>query len=55
MPRELALKRIWKEDNYFTKRSMDVFMARLRKHLEGDPAISLINVHGSGYRLHIEE
>ena len=51
MPREKALLQIWKEDNYFTRRSMDVFMARIRKLLEHDPSLELISVHGSGYRL----
>lgn len=53
MPREKALLSIWKEDNYFTRRSMDVFMARIRKLLEEDKDIELISVHGSGYRLHL--
>ncbi|HRY98940.1 MAG TPA: response regulator transcription factor [Bacteroidales bacterium] len=51
MPRELALQTIWREDNYFTRRSMDVFIARLRKLLEPETRLELISVHGSGYRL----
>lgn len=55
MPRETALLSIWKEDNYFTRRSMDVFMTRIRKLLEHDPLIELISVHGKGYRLHVKD
>lgn len=51
MPRELALKKIWKKDNYFTARSMDVYIAKLRKMLKEDPGLEIINVHGEGFRL----
>jgi two-component system, OmpR family, response regulator len=49
--REEALKKIWRDDNYFTARSMDVFIAKIRKYLSGDPNIELMNIHGSGFRL----
>ncbi len=51
MPRELALKKIWKDDNYFTSRSMDVYIAKLRKHLKTDPSIEITNIHGEGFRM----
>ncbi len=51
LPKSLALNNIWGEANYFTTRSMDVYITKLRKHLSGDNAINLITVHGSGYRL----
>lgn len=51
MPREEALQRIWHEDSYFTARSMDVYIAKLRKYLKLDPAVEIINIHGQGYRL----
>lgn len=51
MPRELALKKIWKDDTYFTSRSMDVYIAKLRKHLKADPNIEIINIHGEGFRM----
>ncbi len=51
MPRELALKKIWKDDTYFTSRSMDVYIAKLRKHLKADSAIEIINIHGEGFRM----
>jgi DNA-binding response OmpR family regulator len=49
--RELALKRIWIDDNYFNARSMDVYITKLRKHLKADPTIEINNVHGKGYKL----
>ena len=55
MPRELALVRIWKDDNYFTARSMDVYIVKLRKYLKSDPKVSISNIHGEGFRLIIEE
>jgi len=49
--RDLALNKIWNDNNYFTTRSMDVFIAKLRKYLKEDTAIEIINVHGNGFRL----
>jgi two-component system, OmpR family, response regulator len=49
--RKEALLSLWGDDNYFTTRSMDVFMAKLRKYLRDDPDVEIINVHGEGYRL----
>jgi two-component system, OmpR family, response regulator len=51
LSRKDALLKIWNADNYFTTRSMDVFMARLRKYLKADPSIEIINIHGNGFRL----
>lgn len=55
MPREVALTRIWKDDNYFTSRSMDVYIAKLRKYLKKDPRVEIINIHGEGFRLTVNE
>jgi two-component system, OmpR family, response regulator len=51
LPRAKALQEIWKEDNYFTGRSMDVYIARLRKYLSSDPSVHIENVHGNGFSL----
>ena len=51
MPRELALTKIWRDDNYFTSRSMDVYIAKLRKYLSKDDSVEIINIHGEGFRL----
>jgi two-component system OmpR family response regulator len=53
MPRELALKKIWKDDTYFTSRSMDVYIAKLRKHLKADSSIEISNIHGEGFRMSV--
>ena len=45
------LNRLWKESDFFTSRSMDVFVSRLRKYLSGDPRIVLESVRGAGLRL----
>lgn len=50
MPREVALTRIWHDDNYFTSRSMDVYIAKLRKYLKDDPNVEIVNIHGEGFR-----
>ncbi|PCJ27195.1 MAG: DNA-binding response regulator [Flavobacteriales bacterium] len=49
--RDVALNKIWKDNNYFTTRSMDVFIAKLRKYLKEDSSVEIINVHGNGFRL----
>ena len=51
LSRQEALSKIWKEDNYFTSRSMDVYITKLRKYLERDPRLEINNVHGEGFRL----
>ena len=55
LPREVALRKIWNDDNYFTARSMDVFITKIRKYLKDDPNIELLNVHGNGYRLVVKD
>lgn len=51
LSRETALRKIWGEDGYFTARSMDVFITKLRKYLKDDPNIEIKNIHGSGFLL----
>lgn len=55
LPRSTALKEIWGEDNYFTARSMDVFVTKLRKYLKKDDSIEIINIHGNGFQLRVSE
>lgn len=55
LPRETALNKIWGEDGYFTARSMDVFITKLRKYLSDDSSIRIKNIHGSGFLLEIDE
>ena len=49
--RDIALNKIWRDANYFTSRSMDVYIAKLRKYLDKDVSLKIINVHGEGFRL----
>lgn len=53
--RETAQKVVWGESDYFVSRSMDVFIARLRKYLRDDPSVAINNVHGMGFMLQIFE
>ncbi len=55
LPREKALKEIWKNDTYFTARSMDVYIAKLRKYLSSDLNVEIKNLHGNGYSLQTKE
>ena len=53
--REMALKKIWGSDDYFTARSMDVYITKLRKFLSDDPRLNIKNIHGAGFQLIIME
>jgi len=55
LQRDLALKKIWGNDNYFNGRSMDVYIAKLRKYLKEDPMVEIVNIHGNGFRLLVRE
>lgn len=54
LERNFALKAIWIDDNYFNARSMDVYITKLRKYLKKDPSVQIINVHGKGYKLVVD-
>ena len=54
LPRDQALKKIWGSDTYFNGRSMDVYIAKLRKYLKDDPKIEIVNIHGNGFRLVVQ-
>lgn len=51
LDRQAALRAIWGDDNYFNGRSMDVYIAKLRKILRSDEAIEIMNIHGKGFKL----
>ena len=51
LSREVALNQIWEDDNFFTARSMDVYISKLRKFLKEDAQVEIINIHGKGYKL----
>jgi two-component system OmpR family response regulator len=54
LSREIALKKIWGSDTYFNGRSMDVYIAKLRKYLKEDPEIKIVNIHGNGFMLEVK-
>ena len=51
LERELALKHVWQDDSYFTARSMDVFISKIRKYIKDDERLQILNIHGQGYKL----
>jgi len=55
LDRSEALTKIWLDDNYFNARSMDVYIAKLRKYLKEDENVELINVHGKGFKLFVNQ
>jgi DNA-binding response OmpR family regulator len=54
LQRSEALTKIWEDDNYFTARSMDVFITKIRKYLSKDPNIEIENIHGNGFRMFVK-
>ncbi len=55
LDRPAALRAVWGDANYFNGRSMDVYIAKLRKYLADDPEVTVDNVHGKGFRLVVPE
>lgn len=55
LPRELALETIWGESDYFKSRSMDVYVAKLRKLIKVDKSVTITNIHKVGFRLEINK
>lgn len=55
LEREVALNEVWGTDSYFAGRSMDVYIAKLRKYLKDDPNVEILNIHGTGFKLIIKK
>ena len=53
--REQLLVNIWGSDDYFMGRSMDVYIAKLRSYLKSEPAVTIVNIHGTGFKLEIKD
>jgi two-component system OmpR family response regulator len=51
LERDVALNLIWNDDSFFTARSMDVYITKLRRYLKADPQIHIVNIHGKGFKL----
>ncbi len=48
------LQKIWEDEGVIVGRSLDMFISKLRKKLEGDPNVAIVNIHGKGYKLEIK-
>jgi two-component system OmpR family response regulator len=55
LDRQATLRAVWGDDNYFNGRSMDVYIAKLRKLLKEDSSIEIMNIHGKGFKLIIKK
>ena len=55
LERTVALTEVWGTDSYFAGRSMDVYIAKLRKYLREDPEVEIMNVHGTGFKLMVKK
>ncbi|MCS6935907.1 MAG: response regulator transcription factor [Chitinophagales bacterium] len=55
LEREVALNSVWGTDSYFAGRSMDVYIAKLRKLLRDDPNVEILNIHGTGFKLIVKK
>ncbi|MCY1493497.1 Transcriptional regulatory protein WalR [compost metagenome] len=51
LDRKSALLLLWGDDTFFNTRTMDVYITKLRKKLEGDQSIEILNIRGFGYKL----
>lgn len=55
LEREIALNEVWGTDSYFAGRSMDVYIAKLRKYLKEDPNVEILNIHGMGFKMIVKK
>jgi len=55
VPRSVILNKIWGNDDYFSAKSMDVYISKIRRLLKEDPDIEILNAYGSGYKLIVNE
>jgi len=54
LPRDEIIRTYWSNDTYFTGRSLDVFISRIRKYLSADERIKITNIRGVGYMLSLD-
>ncbi|OJW85328.1 MAG: two-component system response regulator [Bacteroidetes bacterium 46-16] len=55
VPRSVILNKIWGNDDYFSAKSMDVYISKIRRLLKEDEDIGILNAYGSGYKLIVNE
>ncbi|MEQ9302327.1 MAG: response regulator transcription factor [Marinoscillum sp.] len=53
LDRSKALKTVWGQNDYFNRKSMDVYIHKLRQYLKKDPAVQIVNIHGRGFMLEV--
>ena len=51
LDRKAALIKLWGDDNFFNTRNMDVYITKLRKKLQNDETVAIVNIRGYGYKL----
>jgi len=49
--KSVILKNVWRTDDYFTSRSLAVYIHRLRRYLESEPDVHILSIHGKGFKL----
>lgn len=49
--REVILRKVWGNDDYFSAKSMDVYVSKIRKRLKDDPSIEILNAYGIGFKM----
>jgi DNA-binding response OmpR family regulator len=55
VPRNVILEKIWGNDDYFSAKSMDVYISKIRKHLKDDPSVEILNAYGIGFKMIVHE
>ena len=51
--RDVLTKKVWEDHGVIVGRSLDTYISKLRKKLQGDDSIKITNVHGVGYKLEV--
>ncbi|GIV31106.1 MAG: DNA-binding response regulator [Saprospiraceae bacterium] len=55
LPRDYALQKLWGRNDFLARKSMDVFIGRLRRYLAAEPGVQIVNIHGSGFILEVPQ
>ena len=54
MERSVLLEKVWGDEGNYVGRTLDVFISKLRKKLEADPSVKIVNIRGVGYKLIVD-
>jgi DNA-binding response OmpR family regulator len=52
--RDEILNKVWGDDGDYVGRTLDVFISKLRKKLEADACVKIVNIRGVGYKLVVD-